>query len=116
MQQLDIKNIEVHAYHGCLPEEAKIGSLFAVDVSFEGDFSAAMSNDDLSKAVDYVIVHRIVREQMAIRSNLIEHVAARLLKHLRAAFPAVAQCKVSITKFNPPWNGSLVKSVFTVEA
>ncbi len=115
MQQLDINTIEVHAYHGCLPEEAKIGSLFAVDVSFKGDFSTAMSNDDLSKAVDYVVVHRIVREQMAIRSNLIEHVAGRLLKQLQVAFPGVAHCKVSITKFNPPVNGSLGKAVFTVE-
>ncbi|MBL0098253.1 MAG: hypothetical protein IPP46_18480 [Bacteroidetes bacterium] len=52
MQQLDIKNIEVHAYHGCLPEEAKIGSLFAVDVSFEGitKFNPPV-NGSLGKAV-----------------------------------------------------------------
>lgn len=115
MQKLEIRNIEVHAFHGCLPEEAKIGSLFSVDVSFEGDFAAAMQHDDLSKAVDYVVVHRIVREQMAIRSNLIEHVAARLQKEMRAAFPEVKHCKVAITKFNPPVNGHLGMAIFTVE-
>lgn len=116
MQELAIRRIECHSFHGCLPEETVIGSTFSVDVFFTGDFSGAIENDDLSKTVDYVMVHRIVRDEMAIPSKLIEHVAGRILKKLRNSFPAVSKCKVSITKFNPPVNGQLGEAVFTVEA
>ena len=35
-------------------------------------------SDDLEDTVDYVKLISIVEEQMAIRSNMIEHVAARI--------------------------------------
>jgi 7,8-dihydroneopterin aldolase/epimerase/oxygenase len=114
MQFLHIRNIEVYAFHGCLPEETKVGSRFSVDVSFEADFKAAMEQDDLSKTVDYVLVHNIIRTEMAIPSALIEHVAARILKKLKAEFKNVVHCTVSVTKFNPPVNGRLGEAVFVV--
>jgi 7,8-dihydroneopterin aldolase/epimerase/oxygenase len=115
MQFLHIRNIKAHAYHGCLPEETKIGCRFSVDVSFEADFTAAMESDSLSNAVDYVLVHAIVREEMAIPSALIEHVAARMLKRLKSEFPNVVYCTVAVTKFNPPVNGQLGEAVFIVK-
>jgi len=114
MQKLSIQNIECHSFHGCLPEESKIGARFRVDVDFESDFSKAVMSDDLSMAVDYVMVHKVVREEMAIPSKLIEHVAGRILQHLKVAFPDVIHCSVSITKYNPPVNGQLGAAVFTV--
>lgn len=115
MHKLSIRNIEVHAFHGCLPEEEIIGSLFSVDIDFEADFTEAILEDDLSKAVDYVVVHRVVRQEMARRSKLIEHVAGRILKQLKLEFPQVVHLKVSVTKFNPPVNGQLGKAVFYME-
>ncbi len=116
MQKLLIKDIQVHAFHGCLQEEAKIGAAFSVEAVFEGDFSLAMDTDDLSKAIDYVKVHQIVRAEMAIRSNLIEHVAARILRRLKTEFPLATHCSVSVTKYNPPVNGQLGCAVFVVSA
>lgn len=115
MQFLHIRNIVTHAYHGCLPEETKIGSRFSVDVSFEADFSVAMETDNLGNAVDYVLVHTIVREEMAIPSALIEHVAARILRRLKSEFKNVFSCTVAVTKYNPPVNGQLGEAVFIVK-
>lgn len=115
MQFLHIRNIEAHAFHGCLPEETKIGCRFSVDVSFEADFNAAMESDNLDNAVDYVLVHAIVREEMAIPSALIEHLAARILKRLKSEFKNVVTCTVAVTKFNPPVNGQLGEAVFIVK-
>jgi dihydroneopterin aldolase len=70
----------------CLRKQ-KLVVAFSVDLSFEGDFSSAMESDQLVHAVDYVLVHAIVREEMAIPSALIEHVAARILKRLKVQFP-----------------------------
>ena len=89
MHQLQIKDIQCHAFHGCMEEEARIGGRFSVDVEVTGDFSEAVSADDLSVTVDYVIVHRIVKSEMAIRSRLIEHVAGRILREIKATFPQI---------------------------
>lgn len=115
MQHLAIRRIECHSYHGCLKEESVIGSRFSVDVEFNGDFYGAVVEDDLSKTVDYVEVHRIVREEMAIPSKLIEHVAGRILNRMKAQFTFVQSCRVSITKYNPPVNGQLGEAVFSIE-
>lgn len=115
MQHLAIRHIECHSYHGCLKEESMIGSRFSVDVEFNGDFYGAVVEDDLSKTVDYVEVHRIVREEMAISSKLIEHVAGRILNRMKAQFPFVRSCRVCITKYNPPVNGQLGEAVFSIE-
>lgn len=114
MQKLVIRNIECYAFHDCLEEETKIGSHFSVSLAFEGDFSEAMEHDDITKAVDYVVVHDIVRKQMAVPSRLIEQVASRIWKELKKTFPAVVICSVTISKFNPPVNGQLGEAAFTV--
>lgn len=112
---LSIRKIDCYSYHGCLPEEAIIGSRFRVDVDFRGDFSKAVSDDELSATIDYVEVHRIVRQQMEIRSKLIEHLAGRILNSLKSAFPMAQYITVHITKYNPPVNGQLGEAVFTLE-
>lgn len=86
-----------------------------VDLELEMDFSKAVESDELSDTADYVVLHNLVRREMAIRSKLIEHVAGRILKSLKLAYPTVKNCKVSITKFNPPVNGQLGKAVFELE-
>jgi dihydroneopterin aldolase len=114
MQILSIKKIETHSFHGCLPAERKVGTRFSTDLEFVGDFSKAMADDDLSQTVDYVLVHQLVREEMSIPANLIEHVAQRIMKRMQETFPIATYVKVSITKFNPPVNGQLGEAVFTV--
>lgn len=113
--KLYINDIECHSFHGCIEEEAKIGQRFMVDLELEMDFSKAVESDELSDTADYVVLHDLVRREMAIRSKLIEHVAGRILKSLKLAYPTVKNCKVSITKFNPPVNGQLGKAVFELE-
>jgi len=112
MQTLTIKNIETHSFHGCLPEESIIGCRFSTEVEFQGDFSKAMLEDELSHVVDYVLVHKIVREEMAIPARLIEHVVHRILVKMKGAFPQVSSIHVSVTKYNPPVNGQLGEAVF----
>ena len=58
---VEVNGIQLYAYHGCLPEEAKIGGNYCVDVSIETDFSEAAQEDNLTKTVDYVIINKIVK-------------------------------------------------------
>jgi dihydroneopterin aldolase len=110
LQKLYIEDIRLHAYHGCMEEEGRIGGKYRVDIMAEADFTACAGTDDLSQTVDYVVVYDLVKEEMAIRSKLIETVARRIAERLSRTYPWVAQWEVSLTKFNPPVGGSLGQS------
>ncbi|MDP6908800.1 MAG: dihydroneopterin aldolase [Flavobacteriales bacterium] len=110
MQELFIEDIRLHAFHGCLEEEARIGGKYRVDVKAVADFNLCADSDDLEKAVDYVLVYQLVSEEMRIRSKLIETVAKRISERLKGAYPWVSEWEVHLTKFNPPVQGSLGQS------
>ncbi len=80
--QIEVNSIRLYAYHGCLEEEGRVGGNYIVDVCLTTDFSAAAITDDLTQTIDYVDVNRIVTEEMAIRSKLIEHVGHRICKRI----------------------------------
>ena len=107
MHRLIIDDIHCYAYHGCLKEEERIGCSFTVSLELELDLTQASESDKLKDTADYVLIHRIVREEMAIPSKLIEHVAGRILKRLRKEMPFVNRFVVKVKKLNPPVNGQL---------
>lgn len=107
MHKILVEGIKLYAFHGCLEEEGKIGSHYIVDVEIETDFSEAAKTDDLSKTIDYVIVYNIVKQQMAIRSKLIEHVGQRIIEELKKEFGRLKKVEVKVTKLNPPMNGAV---------
>lgn len=112
--QLHIQNIECYSYHGCLKEETKIGGKFSVDILIDYDFSKSLLSDNLEDTIDYCVLHDLVREQMAIPSRLIEHVAGRIKNKIATIYPHTTLIAVSITKFNPPVNGFINKVTVTV--
>ncbi len=116
MHTISVEGIQVYAYHGCLEEEGKIGGNYLVDVHMKTDFSEAALLDDLSKTIDYVDVYNIVREEMAIRAKLIEHVGKRIIDRINDKFKTVKKCKVKIIKLNPPMNGNVDRVSITIES
>lgn len=115
MGLMEVNGIRVFAYHGCLTEESRIGGHFRVDVTVEGDLEQAELHDRLADAVDYGRVSAIVAEQMAIRANLIEHVARRILEALRAEWQQPFRWTVRVVKERPPINGDVAEAVYVVK-
>lgn len=115
MGLMEVNGIRVFAFHGCLQEETRIGGHFRVDVSVEGDLTLAETDDRLADAVDYGRVAAIVKEQMAIRANLIEHVARRILDTLHAEWEEPFFWTVRVVKERPPINGDVAEAVYTVQ-
>lgn len=107
MHKIYINSIQLYAYHGCLPEEALIGSNYTVDVLMETNFSEAANTDNLDKTIDYCTVFNIVKEEMAIRANLLENVAMRIVKRLKSEFNQLHKVNLTVTKLNPPMNGNV---------
>lgn len=115
MGLIEVNGIRVYAYHGCLAEEGRIGGHFRVDVHVQGDFSAAEASDKLADTVDYGRVTAIVREQMAIRADLIEHVAHRILSALKQEWRAPHRWRVRLVKEHPPVAGAVDHVVYVLE-
>lgn len=113
MGTVKIKNIRVYAYHGCLIEEGKIGSDYRVDLTVKADLSKSAKTDNLSDTVDYVHLNRIVKEEMAIRSKLLEEVAKRILNRIFSEIAIVNKATVAVSKLNPPIGGNV--AMVTIE-
>lgn len=107
MGKIKINTIQLYAKHGCLVEEGKIGSIYNVDVVINTDFSKPAASDNLKDAVDYVHLYQIVKEEMAVRSALLEHVANRILDKMLSKIPIIEKATVQIAKINPPIGGNV---------
>lgn len=112
---IEVNGIKIYAFHGCLDEEGKIGGNYIVDVMLSTDFSLAAENDDLTKTIDYVIVNKIVKEEMLIRSKLIEHVGQRILNRIFNEINGILSLKIKITKICPPIEGDVENVAIIIE-
>ena len=107
MGVIKLKNIRTFSYHGCLIEESKIGSNYRVDLTVKTNLSKSCNSDDLKDTVDYVLLNRIVEEEMAIRANLLENVANRIIHRTFKESATVIKIKVAVSKLNPPIGGDV---------
>jgi len=107
LDTINLNNIRVYAYHGCLPEETKIGSDYRVDISVDANLDISAKSDELSDTVDYVHLNKIVKEEMAIASKLLEHVAKRIIDRIFSELEMVKKAKVKVAKVNPPLGGDV---------
>jgi len=113
MGKIKLNNIRIHAWHGCLKEESIIGSDYRVDLEIASDLSKPAISDNLADTVDYVHLNNIVKEEMVIKSKLLEHVAKRILNRVFSEIPMVLNAEISVSKINPPIGGD-VESVSVV--
>jgi dihydroneopterin aldolase len=104
---IKLKNIRTYSYHGCLLEEGKIGSDYIVNLEIKTDLRKSSLTDDLKDTVDYVLLNSIVVEEMAIRSDLLEHVAHRIITRIFEEIPEVSRIIVAVSKLNPPIGGDV---------
>jgi len=108
MGLITVEGIRVFAFHGHLPEEKKLGGHFIVNVWVEADTSEVEKTDDLNDTVDYVKIIEIVKEQMAIRSNMIENPAKRIVDTI-LLLNKVQKVTVEVEKIQPPIDASFDK-------
>ena len=97
-----LRNVRFHAFHGVLPQERIVGNDYLVNLVLDYDFSSAMQTDELQGTLNYAEVYQKVREEMAVPSKLLEHVAGRIAHRLFSDFPEIQKLQLSITKVNPP--------------
>ena len=107
MGRIYLKNIRLYAFHGCMDEEEKIGSDYVINLEINTDLNLSSQSDNLKDTVDYVSLHAIVKEEMSIRSKLLEKVADRILKRILKDHRQVIHVRVKVAKINPPISGNV---------
>lgn len=112
--KVELTGMRFFAHHGCFHEEKIIGNHFVVDFSAELEIGKAAASDNLDDALNYQLIFNIVKEEMAISSNLLEHVAGRIAARVRDSFPQILSGYVAISKLNPPLGGQVDASKVTL--
>jgi len=98
-----IEGLSLHAYHGVMAHEAKVGQSFGIDLELEIDLSAAARSDKVMDTVSYdKVVECASKAFSAQRFRLIEAAAGRVADAVLAAFPRVSSVKVTIHKPHAP--------------
>jgi dihydroneopterin aldolase len=98
-----VKGLALHANHGVMPHEAKVGQTFTLDLDLEIDLSAAAHSDKVADTVSYDKVVDCVRDAFCTqRYRLIEAAAGRVADAVLAAFPRVRSVRVTIHKPHAP--------------
>ena len=113
-QTITLDTLRFYAYHGAEPQEAIVGAWYTVDISIKADTTDAILNDNLSGTINYAKVAEVIKQQMQIRSALLEHVAGRIAKALLAEFPAINALTIKVCKENPPVCAPCSASGFTL--
>ena len=116
MGAIEVNDIKLYAFHGCLEEEEKIGQEYIIDVWINTDLKKASEKDDLSGTIDYCEVFDIVKKEMAIRSKLIETVGLRIAKGIKAHWESAEKVIVKVRKPRPPIHGDVGEVSVSVTA
>lgn len=111
---ITIKGLRVYAYHGVFPQENRVGNYFSVDAVLRFPCPDAVESDDLDTTINYADVVEIIKDEMAITSKLIEHVAGRIQRAVTAGFPQITGGEISVTKECPPITAELESVTFTL--
>ena len=96
-QTITLDSLRFYAYHGAEPQEAIVGAWYTVDISIRADATLAIQSDDLSGTINYAQVAEVIKQQMQIRSALLEHVAGRIAQALLDSFPAINALTVKVS-------------------
>jgi len=114
MGLITVEGIRVFAHHGHLPEEAVLGGHFIVNVLVEADTAEVEKTDDLNDTVDYVKIIEIVKQKMAIRADMIEVPAKRIVDAI-LPLNKVQKVTVEVEKVLPPIDATFDKISVTTE-
>jgi len=107
ISKIELKELRLYAYHGVLPQETVVGNQFIVNTTITAPLGNAIEEDELEDTINYASVYQIIEQEMRIPSKLLEHVAGRILRSLKEAFPQITALEISVSKLNPPLGGDL---------
>ena len=89
-----IKGVRFHAFHGVIPQEGRVGADFLLDLRVGYPLATAMASDNVADTLNYATLYELAAREMKIPSNLLEHVAGRIVSAIEEAFPQVTSIEI----------------------
>ena len=115
MGRITLSGMEFFSHHGYYDDEITRGNKFVVDLEIELDTSRPAASDELEEALNYELIDELVKAEMAVRSNLLEHAAQRMANKIKHEFPEIDKVALTLAKFNPPLKGIVQKVSVTIK-
>lgn len=100
---IELRNLRFFAGHGLYQEEEVVGNQFEADVTATCHAPEQIQN--LDESIDYVSIYQILKEEFAIRRNLLESVCQTSAERIREIFPHLTSLDIVIRKMQPPITG-----------
>jgi 7,8-dihydroneopterin aldolase/epimerase/oxygenase len=98
-----LKGLALHAYHGVMQHEAKVGQTFYVDLQLDLELGNASRTDKLKDTVSYDFVIKTVAEAFCGRRyRLVEGAAGAVADAVLARCPQVRSVHVTVHKPHAP--------------
>jgi dihydroneopterin aldolase len=101
--QVFVDGLALHAYHGVMQHEAKVGQTFKLDLVLDIDLNQASRSDKLADTVGYDQVVEVASKAFCNRRyRLVEAAAGAVADAVLSAFAQVAAVRVTIHKPHAP--------------
>ncbi len=97
-----LRNVRFHAFHGVLPQEREVGGDFLLTLRVGYPLGDAVVSDEVADTLNYAELFNLARQEMAVPSRLLEHVAGRIAQAIQTTWPFVTSVDLELTKLNPP--------------
>jgi len=98
-----VNGLLIHAHHGVMAHEEKVGQRFMIDLELAIDLAPAGRSDKLADTVSYsAIVDAATRAFTRKSFRLVEAAAAAVADDLIAAFPPILSVRVTLHKPHAP--------------
>jgi len=98
-----VNGLVLHAYHGVMPHEAKVGQPFVLDLMLDIDLSEASRTDTLKHTVSYEQLVKTASDAFgARRYRLIEAAAGAVADAVLERYPPVKSVRVTVRKPHAP--------------
>jgi dihydroneopterin aldolase len=107
--QIFVNGLVLHAYHGVMPHEGKVGQPFIIDLVLDIDLTAAAKSDKLADTVGYDVVADVVSRAFTAKSyRLVEAAGGAVADAVLQKFPRIQTVRITVRKPHAP-----VAAVFT---
>ncbi|MCP9612729.1 dihydroneopterin aldolase [Coprobacter tertius] len=107
---IELENIKFYAYHGVSETERKVGNNYEVYLKVNLSLEKAAITDNLEDTVNYALLYDCIKKEMMIPSNLLEHVAGRIITAICKKHPVIWGGSIKISKIKPPISGDIERA------
>jgi dihydroneopterin aldolase len=98
-----VSGLTLHAFHGVMQHEAKVGQTFRLDLVLDIDLTAASNSDKLVDTVGYDQVVDVASQAFCGRRyRLVETAAGAVAKAVLDRFPKATAIRVTVHKPHAP--------------